>query len=125
MTAAGVSREIEFRGPQASADGIGWCALCSMLYKNAVMQTEEGRAAIADVDGGNPGDNPIVNMVQLAARDGIPAPREAEVWAPARLLGGAVVPTCWPHLTGLSMSAILPANQLPAGSVPLLGGRRG
>lgn len=120
-------REILFTGPAAySGDGEygQWCAVCAMLFKQAVIETPEGRAAVSEVQSGAPGPDVPVDMTALARKHKIKFPRTADVTSPARLLGGAVVPTCWAHVTALSMSSVLPATELPAGSVPLLGQRR-
>lgn len=117
-------REILFTGPPGIAEGIELCAICCMLFKQAVIDTPEGKAAVSEVQGGRERPDVLVDMTELGRRYKIKFPRRADVEAPARLLGGVVVPTCWAHVTALNMSALLPATELPAGAVPLLGGKR-
>lgn len=114
--------QVYFQGPDPDCEQ--WCGICSMLFKNAVTQTDEVKAAVKLVESGPDVPDQVIDMGRLAARYRIRKPEKAVTLAPQQMMGGAVMPTCWSHTNGLSMSAVLPATALPPGSVPFIGGGR-
>lgn len=112
---------VRFDGELPPAGGLGFCALCTALYKGYALTSPQLEPKIQEALRSDK-DEVHVSLVRTPL-PGAPSLQEAVTYALIELPGPGgqnipvLAPTCWSHVKGLKISSVAIAT----GALPLLG----